>query len=322
MCNEGMTMMTGLSLGYLVFEVSNPDRWSRFSTTILGLMPAEAGCGGEMLAFRCDDAAYRLLLRQGGRDDLAALGWSAATPAAFEAVLERLQGMQVAIEEQPVLAAKRNVVRMITFRDPDGTLNEVVEGLPEASTPFTSAAMPGGFNAGMLGIGHAVLASHDPARLEVFYAAALGMGVTERLRTKVGPIPVQGSFLHANSRHHSLAVMSVPSRKRLNHFMLEARRLADVGVAYDRARQAGVPIMLEIGQHPEPDSTCSFYGETPSGFDFEIGAGTQVIVPEGWETHRQTIASRWGHHPTLRAKLRALSAMLLRPFNDPLKQAA
>ncbi|MDL9999108.1 hypothetical protein QTI24_10885 [Variovorax sp. J22P240] len=70
-------------------------------------------------------------------------------------------------------------------------------------------------------------------------------------------------------------------------------RLCDIGRGFERARRHKVPLSLELGQHPDPDGTFSFYGATPSGFDFEIGAGTQTIDPAGWEIHHTHVTSTW-----------------------------
>lgn len=57
----------------------------------------------------------------------------------------------------------------------------------------------------------------------------------------------------------------------------------------------------------------SFYGRTPSGIDFEIGAGGREIEPRGWREATSHGTSGWGHKPTLGLQLRAardLTSML------------
>lgn len=56
----------------------------------------------------------------------------------------------------------------------------------------------------------------------------------------------------------------------------------------------GVPLTLGLGQHPDPDGTFSFYGQTPSGFDFEIGAGGREIELDGWQERAADKTSAWG----------------------------
>lgn len=78
-----------------------------------------------------------------------------------------------------------------------------------------------------------------------------------------------------------------------------------------------MPLALTIGQHPDPDGTFSFYGMTPSGFDFEIGAGSQEIEPAGRPADHTSVTSSWGHQPQLRLKLRLVGALLRQPRRRP-----
>lgn len=121
---------------------------------------------------------------------------------------------------------------------------------------------------------------------------------------------LRGVFLHCNRRHHSIALLALPQRKRLHHLMLEAASLAEVARAYDRARAGRLPFSLDLGQHPDPDGTLSFYVRTPSGFDFELGAGGKEIEPAGWRELAQSTSSSWGHRPTLGLKLRATANLV------------
>src|SRR5690606_17120633 len=113
-----------------------------------------------------------------------------------------------------------------------------------------------------------------------------------------------------NRRHHSLALLELPLRRRLHHFMLQVPDLHDVGRAYERALRHKVPMSLGLGQHPAPDGTFSFYGATPSGFDFEIGAGSREIEPDAWRIQHTALTSAWGHRPTWRARLRMASGLV------------
>ena len=308
--------MPMMNLAYLVFEVSRLPAWLNFATGILGCQPA-AMSGGEAAAFRIDGAAYRLLLRVGRRDDLAVLGWQLGDEAGLYALQARLEAAGTTVERfSPDDCGARGVDAGLRFRDPFGIVNEVVTGLAQAAQPFASGVMPGGFHAGEAGLGHAVLAvGRRLAEAEAFYMDLLGLRLTERIDTKVGPIKVDGAFLHCNPRHHSLALIAVPSRKRLLHFMLQANRLRDVGMARERAKAAGIPFSLDLGQHPDPDGTISFYAATPSGFDFEIGAGSGEIDPASHVTEIKTRTSDWGHRPSLRMQLRGAVDLLADRFS-------
>lgn len=293
--------MSDPTLAYLAFEVRQPAKWQAFLVEMLGCQPA--GRVDEHDAFRIDDAAYRLLLREGPADDLVALGWADAD---WQDKAERLASQGIVVER---------LESGIRVRDPMGLVNEIVPAVPMADTPYASSLMPGGFQTGAQGIGHAVLGvGQQAAAMERFYIDLLGMKLTERIDTKIGPIKVDGAFLHCNARHHSLALIAVPSRKKMLHFMLQANRLKDVGMALERAQKAGISINLSLGQHPDPDGTISFYGETPSGFDYEIGAGSHAIDPATHQTEIKYVTSDWGHKPSLRMKLRGAMDLLADKF--------
>ncbi|HSW07971.1 hypothetical protein [Aquabacterium sp.] len=53
-----------------------------------------------------------------------------------------------------------------------------------------------------------------------------------------------------------------------------------------------------------------FYGATPSGFDFEIGHGSQEIDPAGWRELPSSVTSSWGHQPSARLQWKMAKALL------------
>ena len=297
-----------LKLGYLAFAVRRPERWQAFCRTMLGLPEPVTNLDGSLGYALDGEVRQRLIVAEGKADDLAAIGLHCSDDAALDTLLMRLPA-----ERAPSsLADARRVARLYLLSDPMGNRIELHTGAEVAEKPFASAEMPGGYRSGALGMGHAVLVSRDLPAMERFYVDALGFGVSERLAAKVGPIQVRGTFLHCNRRHHSLALFDLPLRKRLHHFMLQTERLADVGAAFERAQRTKVPLSLELGQHPDPDGTFSFYGRTPSGFDFEIGAGGQEIEPVGWREHTTDVTSVWGHKPKFGLQLRMAKELVVR----------
>jgi 2,3-dihydroxybiphenyl 1,2-dioxygenase len=300
----------GLALGYLVFAVRKPWRWERFCRDMLGLPEPVTNPDGSS-GYRMDGTTQRLIVAEGAADDLAALGLSCEDDAVLEAFAARLRRMGIAVEDgSESLRAARRVQRLMVLHDPDGNAVELAVGMEATPLPFTSTAFPGGFHTGRLGMGHAVLVSHRLEAMEEFYTRALGFGVSERLATRVGPMDMNGIFLHCNARHHSVAIFDMPLQKRLQHFMLQANELRDVGMAFERAQSSKVPISLHLGQHPDPDGTFSFYGTTPSGFDFEIGAGGKEIEPRGWRPLHTTVTSHWGHKPSLRLQMKMVAGLV------------
>lgn len=295
-----------LSLGYLQFSVRQPQRWQRLLGESLRL-PGGASPG----SYRLDEACQRLLLREGLDDDIVTLGLDCGSEFGLARLLQRLRAYGLAVREaEPALRRERRVEQLCWLMDPAGTRVELFCGLAPADTPFTSPLFTGGFATGALGMGHVALLAQDLPAMERFYVEALGFGLTERLSCKNGPLRVQGRFLHCNRRHHSLALLQLPLRKRLHHFMLQTRRLADVGTAFERLQRDGSSMSLGLGQHPDPDGTFSFYAATPSGFDIEIGHGAAEIEPATWQAQDSTVSSVWGHKPSARLQLKMAGALL------------
>jgi biphenyl-2,3-diol 1,2-dioxygenase len=299
-----------LRLGYLAIETRKPEKWHAFNETLLDL-PTSSNADGSV-GLQIDGARQRLIIVPGEKDDVQAVGLQMRDQAALEQLSAKLaaNGTQVESGDQWLCEA-RGVGKMLVFSDPSGVrLEAFVEALP-AEKPFASQFFADGFHSDDSGFGHVVLNTRDLEQAERFYCGVLGFAVTERLQVKIGPIDVRGIFLHSNRRHHSLAIFAAPATRKLNHVMLQAEALRDVGMAYERFKRHRTPFSLGLGQHPDPDGTVSFYAATPSGFDLEIGAAGREIDPVGWQERPLDRVSSWGHKPTTRLKLNSLKAMVM-----------
>jgi 2,3-dihydroxybiphenyl 1,2-dioxygenase len=153
----------------------------------------------------------------------------------------------------------------------------------------------GGFVADELGLGHLVITATDRDASRAFYTELLGFRATDRIIADVHGYKADIEFFHTNARHHSLAFGDA-QRKRLHHFMVEARTMDEVGLAFDRALKGGIRIMQTLGRHPN-DRMFSFYAKTPSGFQFEFGWGGREVDDATWQTTQYDQVSEWGHHP-------------------------
>lgn len=275
-----------MQLGFLHFEVSDPTAWHHFLTGVLGVGAVGDG------RYRHDGHAWRIQITEGPADDLAAIGWELDSDA-LDAALERLASAGHTFEEADPDA--RSAVRRYIGLDPAGTPTELVSGLARASEPFASPVVPHGFVADDLGLGHIVLTAPDKAASTRFYVDLLGFRLSDHIVTEIFGHAVDLSFFHSNPRHHSVA-FGGPQRKRLHHFMIEARTMDDVGLCYDRTIRAGHRIMQTLGRHPN-DRMFSFYALTPSRFHFEFGWGGREVDDADWEPTTYHAISEWGHHP-------------------------
>lgn len=285
-------------LGTLGFEVSDIGAWERFAVDVLGLTVGERGPDGS-LALRMDERARRINLHAGPADDLAYLGFEVDDEAALQDLVVKLGAAGVKVTEtKPEIAHARGVDSLRRLEDPSGIPIELSCGFAAAAEPFRSELVPSGFVTGKGGVGHAVITANDIDASDRFYRECLGMRLSDRVEAEVMPgVDVEIRFLHANPRHHTVAFASLPMPKRIHHFMVEVGAMADVGHAYDRAFDAGVPIVNQLGQHPN-DGVFSFYALTPSGFQVELGWGGVEIDDATWDsTAVYNRTSTWGHRP-------------------------
>lgn len=287
-------MSTDVRLGYLAIEARDLDAWERFAVDVLGLQADRRNDGA--LALRCDDWAQRFVVTQGAADDVTTIGWEVDDPDALDAIVARMHASGVATTAgSDDEARSRRVARLVKLQDPAGTPLEVFYGGERATTPFQSRHLVSSFITGRLGLGHAVVVAKDKEQSQRFYCDLLGFRLSDRIVCEVYGFPVDITFLHASARHHTVAI-GAPPGKRIHHFMLEVASMDDVGLAFDRALRAGVRIIQTLGRHPN-DRMFSFYGKTPSGFEFECGWGARQVDDATWVPTTYDHISEWGHHP-------------------------
>lgn len=287
-------------LGYLGFEVSNLPRWERFATEVLGL-GLEAGPMATC-RLRMDAAPARFILHAGAADDFAYAGWRVSSTSDLEAFARHLdaQGVPARWGNDAELDV-RHAERMLHFTDPEGNRHEVYVARASALTACPSPLVPSGFVTGAGGVGHVVFEASDYPATTEFARRVLGVRLSDHIHLEPAPgVKIEVSFFHANERHHSLAVAPrspMPgAKKRIHHFMIEMGSMADVGRARDRCLEFGLPVVMDLGQHPN-DRMVSFYGHSPSGFLFECGWGGVKVDDATWQPDAYDRVSNWGHRP-------------------------
>ena len=286
------------NLAYVVVAASDLGAWKSFAENIVGAGTVTTADGA--LGLRLDDQPWRILVEQGADDDLTHAGWDLGSAEALDAYVAALRSRGATVREEPAsLAQARCVERLFSAADPNGVTHEffaVRTGSAADGGALSPILRGDGFVTGDLGIGHILPVSRDYAEGVQWYQDVLGLRYSDRIRQEMAPgIFADATFFHsATGRHHSLATGAFPSPKRLNHLMLEYRDMNDVGLACDRAKKAGIPIVLELGHHPN-DQMFSFYMRTPSGFGLELGHGGVVIEEGNWEPQLYDVMSDWGH---------------------------
>lgn len=291
------------TLAYVVVKAGNLDAWEHFATGILGLQTGVRTA--DTLYLRMDEREQRLIIERGDEDDLSVLGWEFDTATALKTYVTRLRERGVDVTESSAgLAQARGMEQVYGCVDPAGIRHEFAYGprLVPISRPFHSPLLVGGgFETGELGIGHVFAVARDAAESIRFYTEYMGLRISDYIRDEeaIPGLTVDGCFMHARTgRHHSLATAALPSDKKINHLMIQVKSLDDVGLAFDRIRAAGVPVIMDIGHHPN-DQMVSFYVVTPSGFGLEYGWGGIVIDDDNWQVRTYSQLSDWGHRFSL-----------------------
>ena len=284
------------SLGYIGYEVTDLVAWKALLGDQLGLLENKEASVDGPVHFRVDGAASRISLFEGASNRLLHLGWDAGSSETLSSIAKSLEKDGVTIDQDArSLAEKRYVDDLIAFNGPDSVRHEIFVGQHQAPTAFSSSLVTGGFRTGAQGLGHAVLAASDRTAVVEWYQSHLGF----RLSDEIFWDDAEATFLHCNARHHSLAILNCCMGMKagdMNHLMLEMNSLEDVGRAYDRVRESGTPLALQIGQHIN-DKVLSFYLVNPSGSAIEVGYGGIAIDDTTWQSATYDTPKIWGHDP-------------------------
>ena len=292
-------MHHSLQLAYLGIEVPEPESLTPFFGDVIGLIPGDPGPDGTV-TWRNDDRAHRVIIEPGPANDATYIGFDTGDDATFDALLDRLDtaGYTTTGAREDEIAARR-VKRLARTTAPWGIDVEVTTGLKDATTPYTSALVPGGFHTQGVGFGHAVFATTAFDDAHAFVTDGLGMEQSDWLEMEIAEgIELEVRFYHCNPRHHTVALAEAPFDlpQTLHHLMVEANDRDDVGAAFDRAWASGLPIPNGLGTH-DNDRMFSFYVTSPANFAVEFGHGARTIT-DGWDDNRRyDRISAWGHQP-------------------------
>lgn len=284
--------MNEIELAYVGLEIPEPTSLDVFFDEVIGLVP-----GADPHTWRDDDKTHRVIVQQGSANDAVFLGFEASDDGAFDRTVARLNA--AGFETTDGDAAERKVQRLVRANAPWGVPVEIVVGLADASTPFASALVPGGFLTAGVGFGHAVFATQDFEESHRFVTEGLGLGQSDWVETELAPgIDLEVRFYHCNARHHTLAIARAPFElpQVLHHLMFETNTTDDVGTAFDRAWATDLGIPNGLGRH-DNDGMFSFYVQSPAGFQVEVGHGAKTVGDDWDGNHKYDRISAWGHQP-------------------------
>jgi 2,3-dihydroxybiphenyl 1,2-dioxygenase len=287
------------SLGYLVVETTDLDRWRELAVDVLG-MAVGSGPDPEALYLRIDDRPARVVIHPGQADRLAAVGWEVRDRETWLQVVRQLEDSGAAVKVgSGAEADERRVQELVFTEDPSGTRLEVFHGASQVHDMLltTHGAT---FVTGGQGLGHVVLPTRNAEEAYDFYTQVLGFRSRGAFRMPPGlpgaPPDARSylRFLSCNERHHTLALAPWPQDNGIIHFMVEVTELDDVGRALDRLHKRKFPLSSTLGRHTN-DNMVSFYVGTPSGFDIELGCFGRRVTEDDYTAEDITADSTWGH---------------------------
>jgi 2,3-dihydroxybiphenyl 1,2-dioxygenase len=311
-------------LGYVLVESQRLDAWRRFGVDGLGLHLD--GVADDIATFRIDDYNRRLVIQRGSAEDVAALGWQVDDVETMQTIRSRLDARGIEVTEgDPAEARIRGVERFWRFTGPKRLSFELFTSAVLDSSRLRMATS--GFITGAGGMGHVAITTREPDSFLEFWQTTFDARVSDRIEDRLDGIVFDFTFLRLNERHHSVAIAATrhlridPIRTRIHHLNLQAATLDDVTASYLRCRELGFRIANAIGQHPN-DRELSFYVESPSGFEIELGWNPLVVQDEhAWQTARYRGISLWGHQPMnldaatrVRRAARGLASLARREF--------
>ncbi|GAA4017936.1 VOC family protein [Actimicrobium antarcticum] len=287
-----MTSVT--RLGYIGLNVTDIAAWEPILIQVLGFEPRPQQ-PGEALQLRMDDRHHRFTLYPAESNSFAYVGWEVDTRDDFFALYDKLTKNQVPVvkgtsEEK----RERAVMELMRFPNPDGAVQEIFFGGVEDNQPFRPSRAISGYRTGEQGLGHILFAAADAELTVNFYREQLGFRLSDYIHWD----DAQATFMHCNPRHHSLAITNPcfgTGPGELNHFMVQANSIDDVGRGYDLVQQLGIPLILTLGKHTN-DKMTSFYMITPAGFAIEYGFGACEIDDKNWEVKFYNAPKIWGHN--------------------------
>lgn len=289
-------------LGYLVVASRQIPAWRQFASEGIGVHVESAD--DTALTLRVDDHARRLIVTPGDAEDVLAIGMQLDGEVELNIALTRLreQGIEVTRHDGEA-AALRGVAAFWSCTGPKRTQIELFTTATLTDRPLNMKTS--GFITGAGGLGHMAITTREPASMQRFWESIFNARLSDHVEDRISGVDLKFTFLRLNERHHSVAIGATrglrmnPVRTGIHHLALQAGCLDDVVQAYRRCRALGYPITSGIGQHPN-DKELSFYVETPSGFEIEIGWNPLVIdgtAEQQWRATTYQGVSLWGHFP-------------------------
>ena len=221
-----------IELGYLVLELPEPDTLTPVLADVVGLIPGEPAAGAR--TWRDDGRAQRLVVQPGPANDAVAVGFEAVDVAAFDAdrrPAPRDRGRHRRRRRRRHSSGDGSTAWRARPRRGASTI-ELVLGLADAATPYSSPLVPGGFLTEGVGFGHVVFATTAFDESVRFLTEGLGPRAVRLARDRAGArdqprgpvLPLQRAAPHRGPRSGTVRAPAVPPSRDVRGELPRRRR--------------------------------------------------------------------------------------------------
>jgi catechol 2,3-dioxygenase-like lactoylglutathione lyase family enzyme len=249
----------------VVLETRDVGSSRAFYEGALALRPGPGNA--EARSFELGNGNDELLLIKSLRDGLHSFALTVTDEDDLDAIMLLATQEGCPIIAAPAAGRTDGERRFAALRDPDGNRVElVVRTPPSGSDAIVSAMTPR--------LGHLILWTPDPTRMERFYAM-LGLRVSDR--THIGM-----SFMRCNGDHHSLGfARSSTGITGLQHVALDVGTEESVRDENTRLAAAGVASIWGPGRHGPGNNIFTYYPDPGNNLIELYGDMEQVAPPSG-----------------------------------------
>jgi len=259
-------------LGYIVLNVTNIEKSTKFATEVFGLDPSGEGPDGSRF-FRSSTAHHDIILRPAETAAFVRSAWELESERDVDAAYAHykeigLEPRWVGGEELKGLALERafRVVEPVL-----GTTHEYYAHMTYITVPRQNRLTK--FQGGK----HFGLVLPDCKKMTDYMVENMGFLVSDYLEGWFA------ALLRAfpNPNHHSFAPLQFPSPKPVfHHVAWMVDEIDDIGKYLNRAKQFDVKIQFGIGRHPTSGS-IHLYLYDPDWFVWEYTLGMEQFPETG-----------------------------------------
>lgn len=280
-------------LGYLMMNVSDIERSTRFAQDVFGLDLVRERSDGVRF-FRGSHHHHDIAFAQADRPSLARAAWELETQAQLDLAHDYFETIGMSPRWVPAEECKAlEIERAFRLIDPVlGLTWEYFADMTVVPSPRVNRLT--GFQGGK----HFGLIVTDGAEASSFLTETMGFIVSDYFEGNV--VTLLRAF--PNSNHHSIAMVAGPGDAvRMHHVAFMVNEIDDIGRLFNRAKQLSVDIQFGIGRHPTSGS-IHLYIYDHDNFVWEYTLGMEQFPEHGArEARRMSSAPEdfdlWGAVP-------------------------